>query len=126
MTSSSNWQPFGFPADAWDDVPEGDGTKCIKLSLRRPRGQAGQGDRAAKWLRNAMLGLSALAATAAVVSFEAQFVMVRAVKHGALVAALEAGIPDAAALVFASLGIALALYGKRAIRARVLNVGAVG
>ena len=42
-----------------------------------------------------------------------------------MIAALEAAIPDAAALVFASLGIALALHGKRAIRARVLNVGAV-
>jgi hypothetical protein len=72
-----------------------------------------------------MIGLGGLAAAAAVVSFEAQFVMVHAVKHGTLVAALEAGIPDAAALVFASLGIALALHGKRAIRARVLNVGAV-
>ena len=50
--------------------------------------------------------------------------MVHAVK-GMRVAALEAGIPDAAAVVFASLGIALALHGKRAIRARVLNVGAV-
>ncbi len=34
-------------------------------------------------------------------------------------------IPDAAALIFASLGVALALHGKRAIRARVLNVAAV-
>src|SRR5262249_29702551 len=34
-------------------------------------------------------------------------------------------IPDAAALVFASLGIALALHGRRALRARVLNVAAV-
>ncbi|HXR27564.1 MAG TPA: hypothetical protein VN771_06845, partial [Candidatus Baltobacteraceae bacterium] len=33
---------------------------------------------------------------------------------------------DAGALVFASLGIALALHGKRAIRARALNVGCVG
>ena len=42
-----------------------------------------------------------------------------------MIAALEAGIPDAAAAIFASLGIALALHGKRAIRARLLNVGAV-
>jgi hypothetical protein len=51
--------------------------------------------------------------------------MVFAAKHLAPIAALEAGIPDAAALVFASLGIALALHGKRAVRARILNVGAV-
>jgi hypothetical protein len=51
--------------------------------------------------------------------------MVLAAKAVASVAALEAGIPDVAALIFASLGIALALHGKRAIRARILNVGAV-
>ena len=42
------------------------------------------------------------------------------------VAALEASIPDAAALVFACLGIALALHGRRALRARALNLAAVG
>jgi hypothetical protein len=42
-----------------------------------------------------------------------------------VVAGLEAAIPDAAALVFASLGIALALHGRRAIRARALNVASV-
>ena len=51
--------------------------------------------------------------------------MVLAYRGNRAVAALEAVIPDAAALVFASLGIALALHGKRAIRARLLNVGAV-
>ena len=42
------------------------------------------------------------------------------------IAALEAAIPDAAALVFACLGIALALHGRRALRARALNLAAVG
>ena len=51
--------------------------------------------------------------------------MVFAAKNVAPIAALEAAIPDVAALVFASLGIALALHGRQAIRARVLNVGAV-
>jgi hypothetical protein len=51
--------------------------------------------------------------------------MIYAFKGVKVIAALQAGIPDAAALVFASLGIALALTGKRAIRARVLNVAAV-
>ena len=51
--------------------------------------------------------------------------MVFAAKGVAAVAALEAAIPDVAALIFATLGIALALHGKRAIRARVLNVAAV-
>src|SRR5207244_4418373 len=46
--------------------------------------------------------------------------------HLPVVAALEALIPDAAALVFACLGIALALHGRRALRARALNLASVG
>jgi hypothetical protein len=73
-----------------------------------------------------MVALAVLAAAAAVVSFSAQYRMVYAAKGTPAVAALEAAIPDVAALIFATLGIALALYGRRAIRARVLNVAAVG
>jgi hypothetical protein len=72
-----------------------------------------------------MLSLAVLAAAAAVVSYAAQYRMVFAAKGVAAVAALEAAIPDVAALIFATLGIALALHGRRAIRARVLNVAAV-
>ena len=82
-------------------------------------------DRAATWLRNAMIALGLLAACAAAVSWTAQYRLVFAVKHLSLIAALEAAIPDAAAFIFASLGIALALHGRRAIRPRVLNVAAV-
>jgi hypothetical protein len=73
-------------------------------------------------------GLCLLAAAAAVVvvSFTAQYRMVDATRHLPAIAALEAAIPDAAALVFACLGIALALDGRRAIRARILNVASVG
>ena len=67
-----------------------------------------------------------LAAAAAAVSFTAQYRMVDATRHLAAIAALEAAIPDAAALVFACLGIALALHGRRAIRARPLNLASVG
>jgi hypothetical protein len=77
------------------------------------------------WLRNAVAGLGVLAAAAAVVSFTAQYQMIFAARRLALIAALEAAIPDAAALVFASLGIALALHGRRALRARALNVASV-
>jgi hypothetical protein len=83
-------------------------------------------DRAQTWLRNAMIALAVLAAAAAVVSWDAQYILVRAVKHSTPVAALEAGIPDVGALIFAALGIALALHGKRAIRPRALNVACVG
>jgi hypothetical protein len=72
-----------------------------------------------------MLSLAVLAAAAAIVSYAAQYRMVFAAKGVAPVAALEAAIPDVAALIFATLGIALALHGRRAIRARVLNVAAV-
>src|SRR5262249_54555152 len=82
-------------------------------------------DRSGLWLRNAVAGLGVLAAAAAVVSFTAQYRMIVAARRLALVARLEAAIPGAAALVFASLGIALALHGRRALRARALNVASV-
>jgi hypothetical protein len=72
-----------------------------------------------------MLSLAVLATAAAAVSYAAQYRMVLAAKGSAPAAALEAAIPDVAALIFATLGIALALHGRRAIRARVLNVAAV-
>ena len=121
--TTDTWEPFGIPESQYDDTPAGG--RVLRLSLRRPRGDAAQHDRSAVWLRCAMLALGLLAAAAAAVSFAAQYQMIFAAKNIQWAAALEAGIPDAAALVFASLGIALALHGKRAIRARVLNVGAV-
>ena len=82
-------------------------------------------DHSGRWLRNAAAGLCVLAAAAAAVSFTAQYRMVDATRHLAVIAALEAAIPDAAALVFACLGIALALHGRRALRARALNLASV-
>ena len=83
-------------------------------------------DRSGLWLRNAAGGLCVLAAAAAAVSFTAQFRMAEAARHLPAIAVLEASIPDAAALVFACLGIALALHGRRALRARGLNLASVG
>ena len=83
-------------------------------------------DRAQAWLRNAIISLAVLAAAAATVSWDAQYVLVRSVKRDAVIAALEAGVPDVGAVIFAALGIALALHGKRAIRARTLNVACIG
>jgi len=91
----------------------------------RPAGREPR-DRAQAWLRNAMIALAVLATAAAAVSWDAQYVLIKAVKHTRVIAALEAGIPDVGALIFAALGIALALHGKRAIRARTLNVACVG
>jgi len=135
VSTHMTWQDFGLPPgqDGRDVVAataSRSGTKTAvtaqrrRWRLRRPR-VPGERDRAVLWLRNAMIALGALAAAAAVVSFEAQFNMIVSVRHGRVIAALEAGIPDASAAIFASLGIALALHGKRAIRARLLNVGAV-
>jgi hypothetical protein len=106
----------------------------IPLALTGPFHVAGTGnppgpqvgrDPSALWLRSAATGLGVLAAAAAAVSFTAQYRMVNATRHLPAIAALEAAIPDTAALVFASLGIALALHGRRALRARALNLAAV-
>jgi hypothetical protein len=72
------------------------------------------------------VGLFVLAGAAATVSFTAQYRLVLAARGIALAAALEAAIPDAAALVFACLGVALALHGRHAIRARLLNAASAG
>ena len=115
----------------------GDGQAALhlapELSADVPNGRAGSrvihpgthADRSAGWLRNAVAGLGVLAGAAAVVSFTAQYRMIFDARRLAVVAGLEAAIPDAAALVFASLGIALALHGRRAVRARTLNVASV-
>ena len=92
---------------------------------RRPVNAALPRDRSTAWLRNAAIGLCALAAAAAAVSFSAQYRMVYADRRQAAVAGLEAAIPDAAALIFACLGVALALHGRRALRARTLNIASV-
>ena len=86
-------------------------------SLTRPAGI---------WLNCAGAGLFALAGAAAAVSFTAQYRLVFAARGIALAAALEAAIPDAAALVFACLGVALALHGRHAVRARILNAASAG
>jgi hypothetical protein len=116
VTSRAGWAPPA-PAGA-RDVGEATGSR---------RGWAWPGqDRSGVWLRNAAAGLCVLAAAAAAVSFTAQYRMIYPERRLAVVAGLEAAIPDAAALVFASLGVALALHGRRAIRSRVLNVASVG
>ena len=103
--------------------PAANGTSTAPAAASGPI--PGGGDRARGWLRSAMVSLAVLAAAAAAVSWDAQYVMVSRVKHIPAIAALEAAIPDVGALIFAMLGIALALHAKRAIRARTLNVACV-
>jgi hypothetical protein len=116
--------PLVLTGPAGPSVPQVRGTgKVSGAGLR----WAGSGmDRSGLWLRNAAAGLCVLAAAAAAVSFTAQYRMAETVRHLPAIAALEAAIPDAAALVFACLGIALALHGRRALRARALNLASVG
>src|SRR5215469_4016110 len=90
-----------------------------------PHPAVGRSNTGRAWLRNAMVALAVLAAAAAVVSWDAQYVMVSQVKHTPVIAALEAGVPDVGAVIFAALGIALALHGRRALRPRTLNVACV-
>jgi hypothetical protein len=121
--SGDYWNSLRVPDDDFADVPaSSDDVRAATLRLHG----CGEGDRPARWLTASIVALGVLATTSAVVSYAAQYRMVLAAKAVAPVAALEAGIPDVAALIFATLGIALALHGRRAIRARVLNVGAVG
>ena len=120
MTPSTDRVLPGLP------VAERAGLPAVPRIAGALPGASGAGrDRSGAWLRNATAGLCVLAAASAAVSFSAQYRMVYAARRLALAAGLEAGIPDAAAVVFASLGIALALHGRRAIRARVLNVASV-
>jgi hypothetical protein len=86
----------------------------------------GAGDRAGTWLRCAGVAVGLVAAAAAAVSYEAQWRLVYADKHELDVSYIQAAIPDLGALVFACFGIALALHGRRAIRARLLNLLCVG
>jgi hypothetical protein len=119
--ANSDWAPFRLKNEDFDRA-DAHTVKVVDLRLTHHR-DAGRGR---AWLRNAMIALAILAAAAATVSWDAQYVMVGHVKHNPAIAALEAGIPDVGALIFAALGIALALHGKRALRARTLNVACVG
>jgi hypothetical protein len=78
------------------------------------------------WLRCAGVAVGLVAVAAAAVSYEAQWRLVYRDKHQLGVSYIQAAIPDLGALVFACFGIALALHGKRAIRARLLNLLCVG
>jgi len=129
--STDTWRPFGIADEEYDEASEARGQKILNITWRRPR----QGSRATRederdqsgtWLRSAVIGLGVLAAAAAAVSFAAQYQLVFAAKGIRWASVLEAGIPDVGSMVFAALGIALALKGKLALRARSGNLACVG
>jgi hypothetical protein len=126
LASGTGWPPASparRPAAAAGitGVPAGrpPGYPAVPLAMTGERGRPGP------WLRNAAAGLMMLAGAAAAVSFSAQYRLAEAARHLPVIAGLEAAIPDAAALVFACLGIALAQQGRAAVRARFLNLAAV-
>jgi hypothetical protein len=115
------WEPFGVTEADFAAAPDRDGVRVVNVTA------GGDGQRAgAWWLRSAAVAVGVLAAAAAAVSWQAQYMMVWRVKQAIWVAALEAGIPDIGAVVFAALGIALALHGRRAVRPRALNAACIG
>jgi succinate dehydrogenase/fumarate reductase cytochrome b subunit len=91
-----------------------------------PRSCDGVADRAGAWLRLAGVAVGLVAVAAAAVSYEAQWRLVYRDKHEVGVSYVQAAIPDLGSLVFACFGIALALHGRRAVRARLLNLLCVG
>jgi hypothetical protein len=119
--SGRPWEPFGVTEADFAAAPERHGVRVVNVT---PGGRGP--DRAERWLRGAAAVLGLLAVAAAAVSWQAQYVMVLRVKHAVAVAAIEAAIPDAGAVVFAALGVALALHGKRALRPRALNAACIG
>ena len=125
MTTAETWEPFGIPDEDYDQPGRHQGQRVLNITMRRPRTAEGERNQARTWLRAALIGLGLLAAAAAAVSFAAQYRLVFAAKGVPWASALEAGIPDAGSMVFACLGIALALQGKRATRPRALNVACV-
>ena len=129
MSAEPTWQPFGIPDGAYTEAADGRGQKVLNISWRKPRTAEAAGreaDPGRGWMRSALIGLGVLAAAAAAVSIVAQFVMVDTAKHLAWASALESGTPDVGAVVFGCLGIALALQGRRALRARALNLLCIG
>ena len=92
---------------------------------RPPKEPLTSAERALRWLRAAAAAVGVLAAGAAVVSYQAQLQLVERTKHSEA-AYVQAAIPDLGALVFALMGVSLALQGKRAVRARALNALCVG
>jgi hypothetical protein len=107
-------------------APQAPGPGASPAAAAKSRRVKHGDDRPRVWLPIAAAGLCVLAGAAAAVSYAAQYRLVYTARHLAVAAGLEAAIPDAAALVFACLGVALAMHGRRAIRARLLNVASAG
>ena len=121
-TSYDHWKPLGLSDEDIAAMPaSGHGVKVADLRLCGSSGS----NRSARWLTASMVALGVLAGASAVVSYAAQYRMVFAAKGVAAGRRAGGGYPGCGGADLRTLGIALALHGRRAIRARVLNVGAV-
>lgn len=78
---SRPWQPFGVTEADFAAAPEHDGVRVVNV---RPGGP-GPGGQAPWWLGCAAIAVAVLAAAAAVVSWDAQYTMVRSARHVAVV-----------------------------------------
>jgi hypothetical protein len=116
----------GQAASLAADNSAADKSNTGPIAAASPRQAGAERNRPDIWLNTAAAGLCVLASAAASVSFSAQYRLVNAARHLPMIAGLEAAIPDAAALVFACLGVALALHGRQAARARLLNAASAG
>ncbi len=125
--STDTWRPFGIADEEYDEASDARDQKILNITWRRPKqDREDERDQSGTWLRSAVIGLGVLATAAAAVSFAAQYQLVFAAKGVRWASVLEAGIPDVGAMVFAALGVALALRGKRALRARGGNLVCIG
>ena len=86
---AGRWEPFGVTEADFAAVPERDGVRVVNVKL----GSSDPGRLAARWLGAAAGVLAVLAAAAAAVSWQAQYTMVCAVKHVAVVAGAGGGHP---------------------------------
>jgi hypothetical protein len=125
MLAAVNGSAPQLPPSRWAVRAGGALADAGEMTTAAAPSRRGPGE-AAWWLRGAAAVLALLAGAAAAVSWQAQYVMVLDVKHDRVVAAIEAGIPDGGALIFAALGVALALHGRRALRPRALNLACIG
>jgi hypothetical protein len=116
--------PAALPGQVVPQDPAAADTGAGNVSGSRPAKSAPGQPRV--WLPGAAGRRGGGGGAAAAVSYAAQYRLVYSARHLAAAAALEAAIPDAAALVFACLGAALAVCGRRAVRARLLNVASAG
>jgi len=119
MDAADRWAPFGIDPPTWQNVPNGQSTQIINLSMRRPRADSGR-PRGSRLITTATVLLGLLAAGLFVVSLAAQYRYVFAEKHQAIPSMIEAVGLDVGMAIFSLLALGLAMAGQSARVERVL------